>query len=110
MLTTAYVPRRLRIRRKRDSCPPRHIRIFGTVRPWDADGLQAEQRARVLIDAQLPAAGWSVQNKSDLNLFAGPGVAVDYLVIAAGDGRADYLLHVDKRRSWSLRRSCRARR
>ena len=53
--------------------------------------LAAEQRARVLIDRQLEAAGWLVQDKSALNLFAGPGVAVREAVMAAGHGRADYL-------------------
>ena len=38
--------------------------------------LAAEQRARVLIDRQLADAGWTVQHKKDLNLFAGQGVAV----------------------------------
>lgn len=32
--------------------------------------LAAEQRARVLIDRQLADAGWSVQDKKDLNLSA----------------------------------------
>ena len=32
--------------------------------------LAAEQRARVLIDRQLVDAGWEVQDKKDLNLFA----------------------------------------
>ena len=59
--------------------------------------LAAEQRARVLIDAQLVAAGWAVQDKKDLNLFAAQGVAVREVVMAAGHGRADYLLYVDKR-------------
>ena len=58
--------------------------------------LAAEQRARVLIDEQLRAAGWVVQDKKALNLFAGPGVAVRETVMAAGHGRADYLLYVDK--------------
>ncbi|MCW2853145.1 MAG: box helicase, partial [Nocardioides sp.] len=59
--------------------------------------LAAEQRARVLVDAQLVAAGWAVQDKKDLNLFASDGVAVREVVMAAGHGRADYLLYVDKR-------------
>lgn len=59
--------------------------------------LAAEQRARVLIDAQLDAAGWVVQSKKDLNLFASDGVVVREAVMAAGHGRADYLLYVDKR-------------
>lgn len=59
--------------------------------------LAAEQRARVLIDTQLAAAGWAVQDKKDLNLFASDGIAVREVVMAAGHGRADYLLYVDKR-------------
>ncbi|MFN8074234.1 MAG: DEAD/DEAH box helicase family protein [Kineosporiaceae bacterium] len=59
--------------------------------------LAAEQRARVLIDQQLAAAGWSVQDKAALNLFAGQGVALRETVMAPGHGRADYLLYVDKR-------------
>lgn len=62
----------------------------------DALRLAAEQRARVLIDAQLTAAGWSVQDKGDLNLFL-PGVAVREMVMAPGHGRADYVLYVDRR-------------
>lgn len=50
----------------------------------------------MLIDRQLGAAGWVVQDKASLNLFAGPGVAVREVVMAAGHGRADYLLYVDK--------------
>ncbi len=59
--------------------------------------LAAEQRARVQIDRQLAAAGWVVQDRKDLNLFAGPGVAVREVVMKPGHGRADYLLYVDKR-------------
>lgn len=59
--------------------------------------LAAEQRARVLIDRQLADAGWSVQDKKDLNLFASDGVACREVVMRAGHGRADYLLYVDKR-------------
>lgn len=58
--------------------------------------LAAEQRARLLIDKQLVAAGWVVQDKKDLNLFAAQGVAVRESVMASGHGRADYLLYVDK--------------
>jgi type I restriction enzyme R subunit len=57
----------------------------------------AEQRARVLIDGQLEAAGWVVQDRRDLNLYAGQGVAVRESIMAPGHGRADYLLYVDKR-------------
>ena len=56
--------------------------------------LAAEQRARVLIDRQLVDAGWSVQDKKDLNLFAAQGVACREVVMKQGHGRADYLLYV----------------
>lgn len=62
----------------------------------EAVRLAAEQRARVLIDQQLAAAGWAVQDKRDLNLFAAQGVAVRESTMAAGHGRADYLLYIDK--------------
>lgn len=59
--------------------------------------LAAEQRARMLIDRQLRDADWSVQDKKDLNLFAADGVACREAVMKQGHGRADYLLHVDKK-------------
>ncbi len=59
--------------------------------------LAAEQRARVLIDRQLTDAGWNVQDRKDLNLFAGQGVAVRETIMKPGHGRADYLLYVDQR-------------
>lgn len=58
--------------------------------------LPAEARARKLIDAQLTQAGWVVQDKQDLNLFAAQGVAVREVVMKPGHGRVDYLLYVDK--------------
>ncbi|GAA2082882.1 type I restriction-modification enzyme R subunit C-terminal domain-containing protein [Pseudolysinimonas kribbensis] len=58
--------------------------------------LAAEQRARVRIDAQLRESGWDVQDAKQLNLFAGPGVAVREVVMAPGHGRVDYLLYVDR--------------
>jgi type I restriction enzyme R subunit len=62
----------------------------------DASRLAAEARARVLIDQQLTQAGWKIQDKEDLNLFAGPAVAVREVVMKPGHGRVDYLLYVDK--------------
>ena len=59
--------------------------------------LGAEQRARVLIDRQLAAAGWAVQDRKNLNLYAAPGVAVREVVMKTGHGRSDYLLYVDQR-------------
>jgi type I restriction enzyme R subunit len=63
----------------------------------DDSRLPAEARARVRIDAQLEAAGWLVQDGNALNLFAGQGIAVREAIMAAGHGRADYLLYVDRR-------------
>jgi len=61
------------------------------------DRLAAEQRARVRIDAQLAAAGWVVQDRKQLDLFASDGVAVREVVMAPGHGRVDYLVYVDRR-------------
>jgi type I restriction enzyme R subunit len=65
-------------------------------RTTDEDRLAAEQRARVLIDRQLSDAGWVVQDKKDVNLFADQGVAVRDVIMAKGHGRADYLISVDR--------------
>jgi Bacterial sugar transferase len=54
-----------------------------------------EQKARELIDAQLRAAGWLIQDRDEMNLGAGLGVAVREYPLAAGP--ADYLLFVDRR-------------
>lgn len=59
--------------------------------------LAAEQRARVLIDHQLADAGWVVQDRKSLNLFASVGIAVREVILAPGHGRVDYLLYADKR-------------
>lgn len=59
--------------------------------------LAAEARARVLIDRQLTEAGWVVQDKKALNLFAAQGVACREVTMKSGQGRADYLLYVDQR-------------
>ena len=68
--------------------------------PDDDARLAAEQRARVLIDRQLTEAGWSVQDKKAMNLFAGDaphGVAVREVVMKAGHGRVDYQLYVEQK-------------
>jgi len=54
-----------------------------------------EQRARKLIDAQLEAAGWVVQDRDEMNLGAALGVAVREYVMAAGP--CDYLVFADRR-------------
>ncbi len=52
-----------------------------------------EQIARDSIDRQLKACGWVVQNKSEINLNEGPGVAVREYQTDVGP--ADYVLFVD---------------
>lgn len=52
-----------------------------------------EQKARELIDARLAAAGWIVQPYRDMNLGAGPGLAITEF--PGAHGPADYLLYVD---------------
>lgn len=56
-----------------------------------AGRVAAEARARVLIDRQLTDAGWSVQDKKAMNLFAAQGVAVREVTLKPDHGRADYL-------------------
>ncbi len=51
-----------------------------------------EIRARQEIDRQLQAAGWIVQDRERLNLYAGPGVAVREFPVEGGT--ADYVLFV----------------
>ncbi len=58
-------------------------------------GLPAEAQARERIDADLNLAGWIVQNREELNLSAGLGVAVRE--VPMGDGRVDYLLYVNQK-------------
>lgn len=54
-----------------------------------------EQIARDKIDQMLTAAGWLVQSKNKVNLFAGRGVAVREYQTSAGP--ADYVLFVDRK-------------
>ena len=55
-----------------------------------------EQRARRAIDANLEAAGWLVQDKDEVDLSSGLGVAVREFPMKPGFGTADYLLYVDR--------------
>jgi len=59
------------------------------------DYLAREAKARVQIDKQLAAAGWVVQSQENLNLGAGPGVAVREFTLDKPHGRVDYLLFLD---------------
>jgi len=53
-----------------------------------------EQIARDEIDKQLLACGWVIQNKNQINLNAGLGVAVrEY---QTSEGPADYVLFIDE--------------
>jgi type I restriction enzyme R subunit len=54
--------------------------------------LSPEDRARGRIDEQLTASGWVVQSRDELDVFAGPGVAVRD---RPGCPDPDYLLFVD---------------
>jgi type I restriction enzyme R subunit len=54
-----------------------------------------EQRARQLIDAQLEGAGGVIQDRDEMNLGAGLGVAVREYPLAAGP--CDYLLFADRK-------------
>ncbi len=50
-----------------------------------------EEKARRDIDRQLDQSGWIVQNRAEMNISAGPGVAVrEYPMLT---GEADYLLY-----------------
>ena len=54
-----------------------------------------EELARINIDKQLTACGWIVQSRSEMNLYAGRGVAVREFPLSTGE--ADYLLFVDRK-------------
>jgi type I restriction enzyme, R subunit len=56
-----------------------------------------EQKARREIDADLVAAGWVVQDRDDIDITAGRGVAVREFPMKPGFGFADYLLYLDQK-------------
>jgi type I restriction enzyme R subunit len=56
-----------------------------------------EQRARRQIDENLRASGWIVQDRDELELTAGRGIAVREMKMKSGFGFADYLLYVDRK-------------
>jgi len=56
-----------------------------------------EQKARREIDADLAAAGWVVQDRNDIDLTVGRGIAVREFRLKPGFGFADYLLYVDRK-------------
>src|SRR5450759_3199212 len=56
-----------------------------------------EQKARREIDADLAVAGWIVQDRDNLDLTAGRGIAVREFPMKSGFGFADYLLYLDRK-------------
>jgi type I restriction enzyme R subunit len=61
-----------------------------------------EQKARREIDEKLAASGWIVQNREDLDLTAGQGIAVREFPMKSGFGFADYLLYVDRKSTGAI--------
>jgi type I restriction enzyme R subunit len=56
--------------------------------------MKPEEKARQKIDKLLTAAGWDIQDKTQLNLGASLGVVVRNLSL--GSGEADYVLFIDR--------------
>ena len=56
-----------------------------------------EQKAGDEIDERANAAGWLVQEREDLDLTAGRGIAVCEFPMKSGFGFADYLLYLDRK-------------
>ena len=56
-----------------------------------------EDKARLIIDAKLDDAGWIVQDRAELDLTAGMGIAVRQFPMKSGHGFADYLLYADRK-------------
>jgi type I restriction enzyme R subunit len=56
-----------------------------------------EQKSRREIDAKLAASGWIVQDRDDLDLTAGRGIAVREFPMKSGFGFADYMLYLDRK-------------
>ena len=54
-----------------------------------------EDKARQNIDRQLAQCGWIVQDAREIDISAGPGIAVREFPLAAGE--ADYLLYAARR-------------
>ena len=57
--------------------------------------LTPEAKARVNIDKMLRSAGWVVQDRGEIDLYAARGVAVREFLLK-GNHEADYLLFVDR--------------
>jgi len=57
--------------------------------------ISPEASARQKIDEMLTASGWEVQDRAEMNLYAGRGMAVREFPLATGF--ADYILFVDRK-------------
>jgi type I restriction enzyme R subunit len=59
--------------------------------------LNPEEQARVLIDEQLVAAGWVVQDREAIDLVNHVGVAAREVIMEKWAGRADYVLYLNRK-------------
>ena len=57
--------------------------------------MKPEEQARQDIDKQLSKANWAIQDRSELNLGAAPGVAIREFPTNAGP--VDYALFADRK-------------
>src|SRR3954464_12262240 len=62
-------------------------------RAYGAINMTPEQKARREIDRMLEECGWIVQGHREMNISAGPGVAIREFPLKSGF--ADYLLYAD---------------
>src|SRR4051794_29019556 len=56
--------------------------------------LHPEQEARLAIDNALVAAGWLIQDRKDIDMTAGPGLAIREYPTKTGP--VDYMLFVEE--------------
>jgi type I restriction enzyme, R subunit len=54
-----------------------------------------EARARTRIDQALTEAGWTLQDRDDMNLAAADAIAVREFKLDRGHGYVDYMLFLD---------------
>src|SRR5687767_15340768 len=54
-----------------------------------------EALARIEIDRQLTAAGWTLQHRDEMNLTASDAIAVREFTLHKGHGFVDYMLFLD---------------
>jgi type I restriction enzyme R subunit len=58
---------------------------------------KTKERTDRVIDLRLVAAGWLVQGRNDLDLAAGPGIAIRDFPTRCEIGFLDYLLYLDRK-------------